>query len=81
MIPIESEERPWGQFFALHDDPIYELKSIEADSGGRLYYQYNHKSSEAWTIVRGVETIFPDGDVKDYSNGETVLLNEGQATC
>ena len=31
MISIESEERPWGRFFVLHDEPSYKLKRIEVD--------------------------------------------------
>ena len=31
MISIESEERPWGRFFVLHDEPTYKLKRIEVD--------------------------------------------------
>ena len=77
MISIESEERPWGRFFVLHDEPNYKLKRIEVDPGGRLSYQYHHKRSEAWTIVEGVGSITLDGDVKDYSKGETVLIPQG----
>ena len=77
MISIESEERPWEQFFVLHDEPIYKLKRIEVDPGGSLSYQYHHKRSEAWTIVDGVGTITLDGDIKDYSKGETVLIPQG----
>ena len=40
MISIESEERPWGRFYVLHDEPTYKLKRIEVDPGGRLSYQY-----------------------------------------
>ena len=77
MIAIESEERPWGRFFVLHDQPSYKLKRIEVDPGGRLSYQYHHKRSEAWTIVEGVGTITLDGEIKDYSKGETVLERMG----
>jgi mannose-6-phosphate isomerase len=77
MISIESEERPWGRFFILHDHPSYKLKRIEVDPGGRLSYQYHHKCSDAWTIVEGVGSRTLDGDVKDYSKGETVLILQG----
>ena len=46
MISIESEERPWGRFFVLHDEPNYKLKRIEVDPGGKLSYQYHQKRSE-----------------------------------
>ena len=31
MIAIDSEERPWGRFFVLHDEPSNKLKRIEVD--------------------------------------------------
>ena len=77
MIAIEREERPWGRFFVLHDEPTYKLKRIEVDQGGRLSYQYHHKRSEAWTIVEGVGTIKLDGEIKDYIKGESILIHQG----
>ena len=77
MISIESEERPWGRFFVLHDEPNYKLKRIEVDQGGRLSYQYHHKRSETCTMVEGVGAITLNGDVKDFSKGETILIPQG----
>ena len=77
MISIESEERPWGRFFVLHDEPNYKLKRIEVDPGGRLSYQYHHKRSEAWTIVEGIGTITLDGDAQEYKAGQTILIPQG----
>ena len=77
MISIKSEERPWGRFFVLHDEPTYKLKRIEVDPGGRLSYQYHHKRSEAWTIVEGVGSITLDCEINDFSKGETFLIPQG----
>tara|TARA_B110000003_G_scaffold26669_1_gene25300 strand:+ start:266 stop:616 length:351 start_codon:yes stop_codon:yes gene_type:complete len=77
MISIESEVRPWGRFFVLHDELNYKLKRIEVDPGGRLSYQYHNKRSEAWTIVEGVGTVTLDGEVKKYSKGQTILIPQG----
>ena len=77
MIIKEREERPWGSFFVLHDEPTYKLKRIEVDPGGRLSYQYHHKRSEARTIVEGNGVITLDGKDKEYSQGETVLIPQG----
>jgi mannose-6-phosphate isomerase len=54
MISIESEERPWGRFFVLHDEPTYKLKRIEVGSRRKTLLSVHHKRSEAWTIVEGV---------------------------
>jgi len=77
MIYIESEERPWGRFFVLHDEPSYKLKRIEVDPGGRLSYQYHHKRSEAWIIVEGTGVITLDGIDKEFTKGQTVLIPQG----
>ena len=77
MISIESEERPWGRFFVIHDQPEYKLKRIEVDPGGRLSYQYHHKRSEAWTIIEGVGNITLNGKTKEYKAGETILIPQG----
>ena len=77
MISIESEERPWGRFFVLRDEPTYKLKRIEVDPGGRLSYQYHYKRSEAWTIVDGNGLITLNGEDSEYSKGETVLIPQG----
>jgi mannose-6-phosphate isomerase len=78
MNSIESEERPWGRFFVLHDEPSYKLKRIEVDAGGKLSYQYHHKRSEVWVIVEGVGTITIEGNVKSkYSTGQTILIPRG----
>ena len=77
MISIEIEERPWGRFYVLHNEPNYKLKRIEVDPGERLSYQYHLKRSEAWTIVEGVGTITLNDETKDYSKGQTILIPKG----
>ena len=77
MISIESEERPWGRFYVIHNENNYKLKRIEVDPGGRLSYQYHNKRSEAWTIVEGAGTITLNGKIKQYTKGQTVLIPQG----
>ena len=77
MISIESEERPWGRFFVIHNENNYKLKRIEVDPGGRLSYQYHNKRSEAWTIVEGAGIITLNGKIKEYTKGQTVLIPQG----
>ena len=77
MISIDSEERPWGRFFVIHDQPTYKLKRIEVDPGERLSYQYHKKRSEAWTIIDGIGSITLNGVIKEYQAGETILIPQG----
>ena len=73
----ESEKRPWGCFFVIHDEPTYKLKRIEVNPGGRLSYQYHNKRSEAWTIVYGSGHITIDDVEKDYLKGDTIIIPKG----
>ena len=77
MISIESEERPWGRFFVLHDEPTNKLKRIEVHPGGRLSHQYHHKRSEASTTVEGTGVITLEGIYKEYTKRQTVLIPQG----
>ncbi len=77
MISIESEERPWGRFFVIHNENNYKLKRIEVDPGGRLSYQYHNKRSEAWTIVEGGGSITLDDKIVECAKGQTVLIPKG----
>ena len=78
MISIESEERPWGRFFVIHDEPTYKLKRIEVDPGGRLSYQFHRKRSEAWIIVEGTGIITLDGKDRVYNKGDTCLSHRSK---
>ena len=77
MISTESEERPWGRFFVLYDQPNYKIKSKEVDHGGRVSYQYHHKHSEAWAILSGTGLINLDGVDKEYVKCQTILIPQG----
>ena len=77
MISIEFEERPWGKFFVVHDEPEYKLKRIEVNPGGRLSYQYHQKRSEAWTIVDGIGIVTLNGNSNIIKKGETILIPKG----
>ena len=74
MKSIEKEERPWGRFFVIHDEPNYKLKRIEVDPGERLSYQYHNRRSEVWTIVEGNAIVTIEGDIKEFKEGDTILI-------
>lgn len=77
MKYIESEKRPWGSFFVIHDEHNYKLKRIEVQPGQRLSYQYHKKRSEVWTIVKGKAIVTLDGEIKTLNCGETILIPQG----
>ncbi len=71
---LEKEERPWGCYYVIHDEPTYKLKRIEVNPGQRLSYQYHFNRSEAWTIVKGGAVITLDGILKYCDTGQTILI-------
>ena len=77
MYFIESEVRPWGSFYVIHDEVNYKIKRIEVNPGQRLSYQYHKKRSEAWTIVSGSAIVTINGDEKQLNVGETVFIPQG----
>jgi mannose-6-phosphate isomerase len=77
ILSKEVEDRPWGRFYVIHDEPNYKLKRIEVSPGGSLSYQYHHKRSEAWTIVEGTAMITLNGVRKEFSAGISILIPQG----
>jgi mannose-6-phosphate isomerase len=77
MNYLETEERPWGRYFVLQNEPTYKVKRIEVEPGQRLSYQYHHYRSEAWTMVLGEAIITLDDVSKTYCAGETILISVG----
>ena len=74
---LETEERPWGRYFVIHDEKNYKLKRIEVESGQRLSYQYHQQRSEAWTIISGEAFITLDEVSVNYVQGQTIIIPQG----
>lgn len=80
MNPVNylyEEERPWGSFFVIANEPLYKIKRIEVDKGKRLSYQYHNKRSEVWTIIQGEGIITLNDKPKKYIKGDTILVPQG----
>jgi mannose-6-phosphate isomerase len=71
------EDRPWGRYYVIHDEPNYKLKRIEVNPNGCLSYQYHHKRSETWTIVQGKGIVTLNGIKEEYEVGMTILIPQG----
>ena len=69
-----KEERPWGTFENLLDTEYCKVKEIVIKKGGRPSYQYHHKRSEIWVIVKGTAEVKLDGEVKTYGVGDVIHI-------
>ena len=52
-MALERDDRPWGSYEVLIDDPDHKVKQILVKPGKRLSYQVHSRRSEHWFIVRG----------------------------
>ncbi len=56
-MTLERDERPWGSYEVLLDDPDHKVKKITVNPGKRLSYQVHSRRSEHWFIVRGTGVV------------------------
>ena len=74
MKYIEKDDRPWGRYYVISDEPNYKIKKIEVKPGQRLSYQYHENRSESWTIVEGIGTLTLDGKNIDLMEGDNIKI-------
>ncbi len=56
-MALERDERPWGSYEVLVDDPDHKVKQILVKPGKRLSLQKHARRSEHWFIVRGAGVV------------------------
>ncbi len=71
------EHRPWGSFEHLLDTNYCKVKRIIVKPNQRLSYQYHHKRSEAWVIVKGIATVTLNDKEIEYKEGKIVDIPVG----
>ena len=76
------EERRWGVYRVL-DDTFYAdgshslTKSITLRPGKNISYQIHHHRAEVWTFVEGEGLFVLDGERREVSAGESVIIPVG----
>jgi mannose-6-phosphate isomerase len=74
---LEVDERPWGSYSVLDDQPTFKVKRIEVLPGKRLSYQRHARRSEHWFIVTGTAQVTLDGVARRVSAGDAVDIPVG----
>jgi mannose-6-phosphate isomerase len=69
-----TEERPWGNFENLLDTSYTKVKEITVNPGERLSYQYHHKRSEHWIVVKGTATVVLDDNIMELDENMSVFI-------
>ena len=59
--------KPWGHYLNIFDASYTKVKEICIKPGEAPSYQYHHKRSEIWVIVKGTAEIKLDGEVSSES--------------
>ena len=72
-----KEERPWGSFENLLDEPYCKVKRIIVKPGQRLSYQYHHHRTEHWVIVQGDAIVTLDDKEHIFGVGKVVEIPVG----
>ena len=53
----QIENKPWGSYEVLLDEPNYKVKRIVVDAYQRFSLQYHKHREEHWVIVGGSGTV------------------------
>jgi mannose-6-phosphate isomerase-like protein (cupin superfamily) len=58
-----KEERPWGSFENLLEAEDCKVKQIVINPGESPSYQYHHKRSEVYVVIRGLGELKLDDEI------------------
>ena len=70
----EIDERPWGKYEVLLDDPTTKVKRITVNPGQKLSYQYHLLRQECWIVTKGNLTIVLDDEKVFREYGESIRI-------
>ena len=74
---MESDERPWGAWYALDRGADYQVKRLVVRPGERLSYQTHRLRAEHWVVVSGTATCTIDGETVEVKTGGFVDIGVG----
>lgn len=69
-----TEERPWGSFTVLKDEPDYKLKQLAVKPGNRLSLQRHQKREEHWFVTAGQPAVTLEDSIIQLSPGEYIHI-------
>ena len=77
MDTRETDQRPWGYYEVLKDEPFCKVKKIVVNPGKRLSLQRHQRRSEHWFIVQGLASITLDDALLQVPAGKAVDIPRG----
>lgn len=71
------DERPWGNYTVLADEPDHKVKRIVVTPGKRLSYQTHARRAEHWFVVSGEGSVTLDGVDHAVRPGDAIDIPTG----
>ena len=68
------EQRPWGYFVNLLEEPGYKVKKLVIKPGQRISLQMHNYREEHWIIVQGEGTAIVGDQIKKVRKGDYVYI-------
>lgn len=72
-LPV-TEERPWGSYTVIADEPNYKLKQLLVKPDSRLSLQRHFKREEHWIILSGEADITLGNTCELYKAGSYIFI-------
>ncbi|MBN1383029.1 MAG: phosphomannose isomerase type II C-terminal cupin domain [Deltaproteobacteria bacterium] len=79
MTNPNIEQRPWGYYEVLSEQPDHKVKRITVFSGKRLSLQRHRKRDEHWYMISGRALVTLDGEELHLVEGQSVNIPRGTA--
>jgi mannose-6-phosphate isomerase-like protein (cupin superfamily) len=73
------DQRPWGHYVILADEPGHKVKRLVVLPGKRLSLQRHRRRSEHWFVIEGELTVTRDGQELDLRASNSVDIPAGTA--
>ena len=74
---MEFDQRPWGNYQVLADEPDHKVKRIVVYPGKRLSLQRHRQRAEHWYLIAGQGLVTRDREEISLSAGEAVDIPRG----
>ena len=71
------EERPWGAFYVLIDQPNTKVKRLVVSPGQRLSLQSHTHRDEHWVVVAGAGEVTLDDETIAVGYGQHIYVGRG----
>src|SRR5690606_11193815 len=71
------DNRPWGSYEVLHEEPQFKLKKIVVLPGKQLSYQSHSKRAETWVVIQGKARVILNDVEHDLLPGQTIQIPVG----